>query len=93
MYGKPMRVQSGRQGFTPSKFSPMGAILMPGAAMVAPGPSAPIGTQLAPAPVILQPTQPVFVTEAAPTAGMSDDTKAILGVGAALVLLAIGAAL
>lgn len=90
MYGKPMRVQSGRQGFTPSRFSPMGAIVMPGPAIVAPGPSAPVVIQRDPA-FLFPPTQPVFVTEAAP--GMSDDTKAVIGVGAALLLVAIGAAI
>lgn len=90
MYGRPMRVQSGRQGFTPSKFAPMGAIVMPAPAIVAPGPSAPVVIQRDPA-FLFPPAQPVFVTEAAP--GMSDDTKVVIGVGAALALLAIGAAL
>lgn len=89
MYGKPMRVQSGQQGFTPSKFHPMGAIVMPGPAIVAPAPVAPVMLRQN-SPFLLPPAQ-VFVET--PVVGMSDDTKAILGVGAVIALLAVGAAL
>lgn len=87
MYGRPMRVQSGQQGFTPSKFHPMGAIIMPAPAIVAPAPVSPVVIQHDPA-FVYPPAQVLFTG-----AGMSDDTKAILGVGAVIALLAIGAAI
>lgn len=90
MYGKPMRVQTGQQGFVPSKFHPMGAILMPAPTIVSPGPSAPVMVRQD-QPFLYPPAQ--VLVETTPAVGMSDDTKAILGVGAVIALLAIGAAI
>jgi len=92
MYGQPIRVQPSGQGFTPSRFSPMrqiGAIVAPAvvpAVLPAPGP---VVVERPPA-FVLPPAQPVFVTE---TAGMSDETKTIVAIAAAIGLFALGAAI
>lgn len=90
MYGQPIRVQSGRGGFTPSRFQPMrqmGAMLAPA---ILPGPSPMIVRQN---PTFIVPsTQPVFVSPSEIVAFAEPDNTKVLVI-AAIGLLALGAAI